>query len=110
MPTYPLSNNGITHRLASAMNAVFTEQHVHKDHPETEEFIKVSSFHFIGEHSKDIRYYTAERIADLVGYTGADYDYAVTRIFEFFEDRERLLFHEQRRIVDLAEHFDQHRP
>lgn len=110
MPTHPFSNNGITHRLASAMNALFNEHHVHKEHPETEEFIKVSSFHFIGEHSKDVRYYTAERIADLVGYTGADYDYAVTRIFEFFEDRERFLFHEQRRIVDLAEHFDQHRP
>lgn len=91
MPTYPLSNNGITHRLALAMNAVFTEQYAHKDHPETEEFIKVSSFHFIGEHSKDIRYYTAEKVADLVGYTGADYDYAVTRIFEFYEDTERLI-------------------
>jgi len=93
MPTHPLSNNGITHRLALAMNTLFNEHSVHKDHPETKEFLEVSNFRYIGEHSKEIRYYTAERIADLVGYTGADYDIAVTRIFEFFEDTERLLSH-----------------
>lgn len=86
-----MKHNDTTHRLALAMNTVFTTQQINQTHPETIEFVEASSFQSIGDDSKVIRYYTAEKVADIVGYTGADYSHAVTNIFEFFEDTERLL-------------------